>query len=405
MERIVPLSGVTVGIVGASIGGLSCARALLDLGATVRVVERYPRGFSTRGSAISADEKLLLEITHHNEPPPRLEGGGAYFYGDLWAYLHSSLPPDTVRFGIEISEILDAGTLKPALMVHGEREEFDLILCADGGWSHLRKYVTNMQPRYAGYVLWRGRCDLVHAPGFKSWGAFRNGNVTTTAYAVRGPPPSQKCRSGVYLQMGVYIAQPEAEITRPTRGANCRVTVQRAKAPSWFLPLMEKLFVHEAGGDLVRRWRKIVKDDLCEAHPVFELVCERVVAGQVVLVGDAAHLSSPNTSAGGHTAMLDAFFLRETLRRTITLHDGGGLDEALGAYNEVYPLSSQAVEFDCKRYVPDPSHIESPSHLLARLAKGGDVNLSPVREQSSPVRAISSPVQALSSLVRVLSLP
>ena len=53
-------------------------------------------GFSTRGSALSADEKLLMEITHASEPPPRLEGGGAYFYGDIWAFLNDALPPDTV---------------------------------------------------------------------------------------------------------------------------------------------------------------------------------------------------------------------------------------------------------------------------------------------------------------------
>jgi len=38
-----------------------------------------------------------MEITHAREPPPRLEGGGAYFYGDVWAFLNDALPPDTVR--------------------------------------------------------------------------------------------------------------------------------------------------------------------------------------------------------------------------------------------------------------------------------------------------------------------
>jgi hypothetical protein len=37
-----------------------------------------------------------------------------------------------VRYGIEILGIHDATTPKPALMVLGEREEFDLIVCADG---------------------------------------------------------------------------------------------------------------------------------------------------------------------------------------------------------------------------------------------------------------------------------
>jgi len=44
MENCVPLEGFAVAVIGASIGGLSCARALLDLGASVKVLERYPRG-------------------------------------------------------------------------------------------------------------------------------------------------------------------------------------------------------------------------------------------------------------------------------------------------------------------------------------------------------------------------
>ena len=43
-ENSVPLQGFTVAVIGASIGGLSCARALLDLGASVKVLEKYPRG-------------------------------------------------------------------------------------------------------------------------------------------------------------------------------------------------------------------------------------------------------------------------------------------------------------------------------------------------------------------------
>jgi hypothetical protein len=49
------------------------------------------------------------------------------------------------------------------------------------------------------------------------------------------------------------------------------VTVKRQAPPAWFLPLVEALFRHEAGGDVVRKWRKIVEAKACEAHPVYEV--------------------------------------------------------------------------------------------------------------------------------------
>jgi len=215
------LQGLEVAIVGASIGGLGCANVLLQLGASVSVVERYSRGFGSRGGGINADAKLLMEITQQEEPPKRLPGGGGFYYGDVWSYLNQALPVNTVRYGIEISEIEDVTSNRPALVVDGAREEYDLIICADGGWSTLRRYVTDVTPTYAGYVLWRGLVDLSVVHGFKSWGTFRKGNITTSSYPVRGPG-----RSGVYLQCGVYIAQPEAEIYRPSRGANRMVQLQ-----------------------------------------------------------------------------------------------------------------------------------------------------------------------------------
>ena len=50
--------------------------------------------------------------------------------------------------------------------------------------------------------------------------------------------------------------------------------------------------------------------------------------GRVLVVGDAAHLASPRTAAGAHTAMLDALALREALKAA-----GGNVDAALRAYD------------------------------------------------------------------------
>jgi 2-polyprenyl-6-methoxyphenol hydroxylase-like FAD-dependent oxidoreductase len=46
--------------------------------------------------------------------------------------------------------------------------------------------------------------------------------------------------------------------------------------------------------------------------PQYEFAAKRVVEGRLLLVGDAAHMASPRTAAGAHTAVLDALDLFHT---------------------------------------------------------------------------------------------
>ena len=55
---------------------------------------------------------------------------------------------------------------------------------------------------------------------------------------------------------------------------------------------------------------------LSHTHPsVWELACDPVVNRRVVLLGDAAHMSSPRTGAGAYTAMVDAVVLGQAFEK------------------------------------------------------------------------------------------
>ena len=51
-----------VGIVGASLGGLSAANTLRNLGASVTVYEKFESTFSSRGGGLGTDLAILQEI-------------------------------------------------------------------------------------------------------------------------------------------------------------------------------------------------------------------------------------------------------------------------------------------------------------------------------------------------------
>jgi 2-polyprenyl-6-methoxyphenol hydroxylase-like FAD-dependent oxidoreductase len=62
--------------------------------------------------------------------------------------------------------------------------------------------------------------------------------------------------------------------------------------------------------------------------PIEEVVVDTWVHGRVLLIGDAAHATSPNMAEGASMALEDALVLTHMLGRH------GSLDEALSAFSE-----------------------------------------------------------------------
>ena len=53
------IQALRVGIVGASLGGLSAANTLRNIGASVTVYEKFESTFSSRGGGLGSDLALL----------------------------------------------------------------------------------------------------------------------------------------------------------------------------------------------------------------------------------------------------------------------------------------------------------------------------------------------------------
>jgi 2-polyprenyl-6-methoxyphenol hydroxylase-like FAD-dependent oxidoreductase len=98
--------------------------------------------------------------------------------------------------------------------------------------------------------------------------------------------------------------------------------------PWWFLEHMRRQFGDVPG--LVSLVSHAIQHGEVRPHPQYEFgATNRVHNGRVVLLGDAAHMASPRTAVGAHTAVLDAVELRSSLR---TIRD---VDEAMLQYSTV----------------------------------------------------------------------
>ena len=100
----------------------------------------------------------------------------------------------------------------------------------------------------------------------------------------------------------------EKEAAGPAeKGAN-RQTGESAdpSLPSWFLPFYKSKFGAIANGELYRAMEAAALHGKISPMAQYEFAARTVVSGRRVLLGDAAHMASPRTAAGAHTAVLDA---------------------------------------------------------------------------------------------------
>jgi len=347
---------IRIAVVGASLGGLSAANVLSQLGFDVEVYEQFARGFEKRGGALGSVDLNLLQQIRGNDPDgaDRAIKGHGHFYGDLWDYLYQGLPSETVHFGTEVQMIADAGSDRPALVIDSKATTYDIVIGADGGRSILRPYVTRQQPVYSGYTVWRGLVPKQGIDGPPSGGRTVNGiRYETLGFPCAGP-------DGPLWNCGVYMAMPQAEVAAPTH--NRQVASAIRYIPDWFVPLTKALF----GERNAEFWADCVKHGKVTPHPIWEFAADPAVAARIALLGDAAHLSSPRTGAGAYTAMVDAwalgtafgFFFYDTESIEIYTQD------AVRRARALYDHSRRAG----RAFAPERRHSVSPVDVLDYLA-------------------------------------
>lgn len=336
-------------IIGSGIAGLSAAIALRKAGLQVAIFERATQltevgaGISLWSNALRALDKIgagtvireRIEPIRKSEfrgndgfliaasfPASKLEETlghqpviGMIHRAELVESLAKCLPNDVARYGHEAIAVRDTGKQVEVEFTNGHREVSDLVIGADGIHSKIRSLLfDSSSPRYSGYTCFRGvtKSPPSIEPGYLGewWGRGSRFGITTL--------PNQR----VYWW---------ATVNSPP---NRRVDDKR----SWLC-------------DRFRRWAEPVPellsstpDDAFLQNDIIDRAPnEHWYRGRCLLIGDAAHPTTPNLGQGGCLAIEDAACLHHLFSKS------SPLDEILPAFVKLRYSRAAAINRDSNR--------------------------------------------------------
>ena len=296
-------------VVGAGIGGLSAAIALRRDGHDVVAIERAPRldpvgaGITLFANAMDALGRLgVAEAVAAAGAPARhsailtsdgrelstlpvelLDGMVAVHRGELQAALLQAA--GEVRLGVEIKGVEQTGDGVVVRSADGSEERGDVLIGADGLWSRIRGSVTGAAPRYGGYTAWRGVSPVAIETGHlsESWGIGERFGLVDI---------------GSQTYWFATANTPEGETDDPSE----RKAELVRRFSGWHAPIATVL---DATPETT-----ILRNDVYFLDPLPDWS-----AGRIVLLGDAAHATTPGVGQGAAQAIEDAVVLADELAR------------------------------------------------------------------------------------------
>ena len=308
-------------IIGAGIGGLTTARALLSAGHQVQVFERAD-ALREVGAGVVLGANAM-HVLHHlglhqavrtaGHPVTTLSLLGrrgqllnaadttaftqsigfdnlAIHRASLQRVLLDALPPGTVQLGKAFTHFTESAEAVTAHFADGSTAQAAGLLAADGLRSRVRlQLLPNSQPRYAGYTCWRAvlPADSLQLPAGKSteiWG----GQAGRFGYVPLADG-----------QVYWFACLNSPEPNNPRFRAFTVADLQRQFAS--LPPPVPELLALTTDAQLL--W-----NDILDLKPLRRFAFDRVL-----LLGDAAHATTPNMGQGAGQAIEDALALANCL--------------------------------------------------------------------------------------------
>jgi 2,6-dihydroxypyridine 3-monooxygenase len=333
-----------VAVVGGSLGGLTAALVLRDLGCEVDVFERSTAELESRGAGIVVLDETVRYIRERTDLDLEqlttatgflryLDRGGGVVYEEPRRYRYSGW--QTIyrallgcfgrgyHLGKEMSGFSQQDEQVHVRFVDGSTAAYDLLVCADGIASNARTILQpQARPAYAGYVAWRGTVDERQlSRGVRdlladsiSYQVMPNSHILL--YPIPAPDgsvaPGRRLANFVWYRN--YAAGEELDDLMTDRDRVRRdITLPPGAARQRHLDELRAV----AAARLAPQFAEVVhRTRLPFVQVIFDIEVDRMAFGRVCLIGDAAFALRPHAAAGTAKAAADAWALAEALAAT-----------------------------------------------------------------------------------------
>lgn len=307
----------TVLILGGGIAGLTTAIALQRKHIDFMVFEAVPEitavgsGISLAGNAMQALEKLSVadDVKAHGhlitsmiiqdekgnylsalDTRKFIEEHGMYnvaiHRGDLHKVLLKNIPTEKILTGKKAVRIQEKADGVVVMFADGSEQQGAAVIVAEGIHSAIRKQLLpDSQPRYSGYTCWRGVTE-------NQWG------ITQQAIETWGPAG----RLG-YVPIGnnnVYWFACKNAPQLDERMKNFTISDLVKNFNGYAHPIPEIISSTPP--------ENLIWSDISDLKPI-----SRFAFNRVLLIGDAAHATTPNLGQGACLGIEDALLVAEEL--------------------------------------------------------------------------------------------
>lgn len=255
---------------------------------------------------------------------------------DLHSILYEAISPGVIHLKKKCIDFVQDEEMVTVTFEDGSKASGELVIAADGIHSMFRtRLVPNSLPRYAGYTCWRGvvKSDdpKIHSQtAYELWGKegrfgivpLKDGQVYWFA-----------CVNAKFRDMDYQNLSPRdvAHIFRAF--------------PKHVVKLIES-----------------TKEDALFHHDMLDIKpLKKFTYGRVVLLGDAAHATTPNMGQGAGQAMEDAIVLSKSLKGSKSL------SEAFQHYEKARVKRTEKI-ITMSRQIGEAAQLENPIAIKIRNA-------------------------------------
>ncbi|WP_070156966.1 FAD-dependent monooxygenase [Sphingobium phenoxybenzoativorans] len=313
-------------VIGGGIGGLTAGVALRQSGIDVDLVETKPN-FSVYGVGIiqpnntlraldqiglaarcvelgtpfpgwrihDAGGNFLMDAPNESHAAPKFPSNNGITRPDLHRILYEAAYAHgvTIHLGTQVHALDDRCDYVRVELTNGLTSDYDLVIGADGLYSETRKrlFGVSVTPQFTGQAVWRHNFAR---PDHVQWGEIHMG-------------PHSKVGLTPLRSDLMYMFLVTSELGN-----------QRVPEDQLAVLMRQRL---EGFGGLISTLRDQITDPTEVVYRPMEslLLPSPWHKGRVIIIGDAAHATTPHLAQGAAMAIEDAVLLGTLLRRDASL--------------------------------------------------------------------------------------